>query len=48
VGLFAGAWLGAFVANKTPGPYLRLAFGLFVVGVGIYLIFGAARRLGWL
>ena len=46
--VFVGGWLGAVVANRMPGPQLRLAFGVFVVGLGIYLIVGAMRRLGWL
>jgi uncharacterized protein len=48
VAVFAGGWLGALVANRVAGPYLRLAFGLFVVVLGVSLIFGAAKRLGWL
>jgi uncharacterized protein len=46
--MFAGTWIGAFAANKIPGPYLRLMFGVFVWVLGGYLIFGASRRLGWL
>ena len=46
--VFVGGWLGAVVANRMPGPQLRLAFGIFVVGLGVYLILGAMRRLGWL
>jgi hypothetical protein len=46
--LTAGGWVGAIIANRMSGPYLRLAFGLFVVSLGIYLVFGAARRLGWI
>lgn len=41
------SWLGAFAANKIAGPYLRLMFGVFVWGLGAYLIYGACRRLGW-
>lgn len=48
VAVFAGGWIGALVANRVAGPYLRLAFGLFVVVLGISLIFGALRRLGWI
>jgi uncharacterized membrane protein YfcA len=48
LGLLVGGWLGAAVANRMPGPQLRLAFGIFVVGLGVYLIYGAAKRLGWL
>lgn len=43
-----GAWLGAVLANKVSGPSLRLAFGIFVVIMGLYLIYGAMKRLGWL
>ena len=48
VAVFAGGWIGALVANRVSGPYLRLAFGLFVVVLGVSLIFGASRRLGWI
>lgn len=47
-GLFAGGWVGAFLANRLPGPWLRLLFGLFTVGMGFYLVYGACRRLGWI
>lgn len=46
--MFVGGWLGALVANHIAGPYLRLLFGIFVVGLGIYLIFGALHRLSWI
>ena len=46
--MFVGTWLGAVVANKISGPHLRLMFGIFVWGLGTYLIYGACRRLGWL
>jgi uncharacterized membrane protein YfcA len=46
--VFVGGWVGALVANQTSGPYLRLAFGTFVVALGIYLMIGAFRRLGWM
>lgn len=45
--MILGAWLGAHVANRMSGPYLRLTFGLFVCTMGVYLIYGACRRLGW-
>ena len=48
IAVFAGGWIGALVANRVAGPYLRLAFGLFVVVLGFSLIFGAVRRLGWM
>jgi uncharacterized membrane protein YfcA len=46
--MFVGAWGGAVLANQMKGPHLRLMFGLFVTGVGIYLVYGACKRLGWL
>ena len=46
--VFIGGWLGALVANRVSGPYLRLAFGVFVVVLGVSLIAGAFRRLGWM
>jgi uncharacterized membrane protein YfcA len=48
VALLVGAWLGAIIANHLKGPQLRLAFGVFVVGVGCYLILGALRKLSWI
>jgi uncharacterized membrane protein YfcA len=47
LGLFTGAWVGAYLANQVKGPHLRLAFGVFVTVLGVYLIHGALRRLGW-
>jgi uncharacterized protein len=44
----AGGYLGALAANRLSGPYLRLAFGMFIRCLGVYLMFGAFRRLGWL
>ena len=46
--VFVGGWLGAVVANRVSGPFLRLAFGVFVVVLGVSLIIGALRRLGWI
>ena len=46
--VFGGGWLGAVIANRVSGPYLRLAFGVFVVVLGMYLMVGAFRRLGWM
>jgi hypothetical protein len=46
--LFAGGWLGAFWGSSLAGPYLRLGFGLFVVGLGVSLVYGALLRLGLL
>ena len=46
--MFLGAWGGAFLANQMKGPHLRLLFGIFVTSLGVYLVFGACKRLGWL
>jgi uncharacterized membrane protein YfcA len=46
--MFVGAWGGALLANQMKGPHLRLIFGVFVSGVGVYLIYGACKRLGWI
>lgn len=46
--MFVGAWGGAFLANQMKGPHLRLIFGVFVMGVGMYLVYGACKRLGWI
>jgi hypothetical protein len=45
--MLVSSWFGAVLANRISGPHLRLAFGIFVVVVGIYLIYGACKRLGW-
>ena len=44
----AGGYLGALAANRLSGPYLRLVFSFFILGLGFYLMFGAFRRLGWI
>jgi len=46
--MFAGLWIGAYIANRINGPCLRLMFGIFVVALGVYLIYGACRHLGWI
>lgn len=46
--VFVGGWFGAAAANRVSGPYLRLAFGVFVVALGLSLVVGAFRRLGWI
>lgn len=46
--MFAGSYLGAYAANKISGPALRLAFGVFLCLMGVYLVYGACRRLEWI
>jgi len=48
VTMFVGSWFGALIANKMAGPHLRLIFGVFVLVLGLYLIYGACKRLGWI
>ena len=45
--MFIGSWLGAYFANQIEGVHLRLIFGLFVCGLGVYMVYGACARLGW-
>jgi uncharacterized protein len=45
--MFIGSWIGAYFSNQMEGPQLRLIFGLFVCVLGVYLIYGACKRLGW-
>lgn len=45
--LFVGGWFGAAIANHVPEVQLRLAFGVFVVILGVYLIVSALRRMFW-
>lgn len=47
-GMFGGSWGGAYLANHMKGPHLRLAFGLFTCALGVYLVHGACKRLGWI
>lgn len=46
IAVFVTAWLSAIVANRVPGNYLRLAFGLFVIVIGATLVIDAARKIG--
>lgn len=46
--VFVAGGVGAVIANKIAGPYLRLGFAVFVVCLGVYLVYEALRRLGWM
>ena len=48
VTLFAAGWLSAIFANRLSGSYLRLAFGVFVIGLGVSLTYDAMQRIGWI
>jgi uncharacterized membrane protein YfcA len=45
--ILISAWVSALIANRMPSSYLRLAFGAFVIVVGLAMVFDAARQLGW-
>ena len=47
ISVAAGALLGAVLAGAVSDAYLRLAFGVFVLFLGAYLVVGAIRLLGW-
>ncbi len=44
LGLFTGAWISAYFANRLAGPWLRVAFGVFIICLGVYMIYGALRN----
>lgn len=45
LGLFAGAWLGSLLAHRMGEVWLKLAFGVFVVCLGVGMILGALKGL---
>ena len=45
VTLLLSAWLASMFANRVSGPYLRLMFGVFVVGLGLSLIYSEIVHL---
>lgn len=47
ISLAAGALVGAVLAGEVADTYLRLAFSVFVLLLGAYLVFGSFRQLGW-
>lgn len=44
-GLVLGAWAGARVALKLSGPQLRLAFGIFMTLMGLYVVGTALKKI---
>jgi uncharacterized membrane protein YfcA len=44
-GLFAGAWLGSLLALRSGETAMRMAFGIFVTGLGVWLTVAAARGI---
>lgn len=46
VAFMAGGWIGAHLANQIiSGVVLKLLFGLFVLGIGAYLVFDAFKSM---
>ena len=45
VAFMAGGWIGANLANHISGHLLKLLFGIFVVGIGGYLVFDAVKSM---
>ena len=43
--VFVAGGAGAVIANRIAGPYLRLAFGVFVICLGGYLVAEAVRQM---
>jgi len=40
-----GGWVGSIFANRLSAPVLRLAFGIFILVLGISLIFSAMKKM---
>lgn len=45
IAFMVGGWLGAHLANHIGGHFLKLSFGIFVLGIGGYLVFDAIKQL---
>jgi uncharacterized membrane protein YfcA len=45
LGLFVGAWFGSLFAHKMGDAWLKLAFGVFVVCLGIGMILASLKGL---
>jgi uncharacterized protein len=45
LGLFLGAWLGALVAHKLGDAWLKMAFGIFVIGLGLWMVMASLKGM---
>jgi len=45
LGVFAGAWLGALLAHKMGDAWLKLAFGVFIILLGIWMVAASLKGL---
>lgn len=43
LGLFVGAWLGALLAHRMGDAWLKLAFGVFIIGLGIWMVVASLK-----
>lgn len=48
ISLLITGWISAVFANRVSENYLRLAFGVFVIGLGITVAYDAIHRIGWI
>jgi len=46
VSLFAAAWASGFLANKVNGAALKMAFGVFMTVMGLYIVISSYFKLG--
>jgi uncharacterized membrane protein YfcA len=46
VSLFAAAWASGFLANRVSGAALKLAFGVFMTLMGLYIVISNYCKLG--
>ena len=46
--MILGAWVGAHLAHRVSASHLRFTFGAFLLCASIYMMHGAAKKLGWL
>ena len=45
ISMILGSWIGSHVATQTSGAHLRMAFGVFVMLLGISLVVEAFREM---
>ena len=45
IAFMIGGWMGAHLANHLSSQLLKLLFGLFVLGIGCYLVFEALKSM---
>ena len=46
VAFMAGGWIGAHLANQIISAHvLKLFFGIFVLGIGVYVVFDALKSM---